>query len=52
MKRSTGLAKMYFLPKIHKSLHKVPGRPVISNCGEHIEKVSEFLDAYLKPLMT
>ena len=23
----------YFLPKIHKRLHDVPGRPVISNCS-------------------
>ena len=27
------LARFYFLPKIHKWLHNVPGRPVISNCG-------------------
>ena len=27
------LGRFYLLPKIHKSLHNVPGRPVISNCG-------------------
>ena len=27
------LGKFYLLPKIHKGLENVPGRPVISNCG-------------------
>ena len=26
-------ARFYLLPKIHKWLHNVPCRPVISNCG-------------------
>ena len=26
-------ARFYLLPKIHKRLHNVPGRPVISNSG-------------------
>ena len=42
---------MYLLPKIHKHLRNVPGRPVISNCGTPTEKVSEFLDYHLKPVM-
>ena len=42
---------MYLLPKIHKRLYDVPGRPVISNCGTLTEKVSEFLDNQLKPIM-
>ena len=42
---------MYLLPKIHKRLSDVPGRPVISNCGMPTEKVSEFLDYQLKPVM-
>ena len=42
---------MYLLPKIHKRLYDVPGRPVISNCGTPTEKVSEFLDNQLKPIM-
>ena len=50
-KKSTNLGKMYFLPKIHKWLDNVPGRPVISNCGTLTEKASEFLDHHLKPLM-
>ena len=43
---------MYLLPKIHTKLCDVPGRPVISNCGTTpTEKVSEFLDNHLKPVM-
>ena len=39
------LGKLYLIPKIHKRLESVPGRPVISNCVTPIEKVSEFLDS-------
>ena len=42
---------MYLLPKIHKRLYDVPGRPVISNCETPTEKVSEFLDNQLKEVM-
>ena len=42
---------MYLLPKIHKRLENVPGRPVISSCGTLTEKVSEFLDHHLKLVM-
>ena len=42
---------MYLLPKIHKRLLNVPGRPVTSNCGTPTEKVPEFLDYHLKPIM-
>ena len=42
---------MYLLPKIHKRLDNVPGRPVISNCGTPTEKASEFLDHHLQPIM-
>ena len=50
-KKATNLGKIYFLPKIHKRLSNVPGRPVISNCGTPTEKASEFLDYHLKPVM-
>ena len=50
-KKACNLGKMYLLPKIHKRLSDVPGRPVISNCGMPTEKVSEFLDYQLKPVM-
>ena len=45
------LGKLYFLPNIHNRLNAVPGRSVISNCGTPTEKVSEYLDYILKPLM-
>ena len=50
-KKATNLGKLYLLPKIHKRLESVPGRSVISNCGTSTEKVSEFLDGQLKPVM-
>ena len=50
-KKTTNLGKLYLFTKIHKRLHNVPGRPVISNCGTPTEKASEFLDFHLKPLM-
>ena len=43
-------ARFYLLPKIHKRLHNVPGRPVISNCGFYIENISSLLDYHLQPL--
>ena len=43
--------KLYSLPKIHKRLKNVPGRPVISNCGTSTEKCTGFLDYHVKPLM-
>ena len=43
-------ARFYLLPKIHKRLHNVPGRPVISNSGYYTENISSFLDHHLPPL--
>ena len=43
-------ARFYLLPKIHKRLHNVPGRPVISNSGYYTENISSFLDYHLQPL--
>ena len=50
-KKATNLGKLYLLPKILKRLENVSGRPVISNCSIPTEKVSEFLDSQLKPVM-
>ena len=50
-KKACNLGKLYLLPKIHKRLFNVPGRPVICNFGTPTEKVSEFLDHHLKPIM-
>ena len=49
--KNVSLGKLYILPKIHKRLFDVPGRPVISNCGVATKKVPEFLDCHLKPTM-
>ena len=43
-------ARFYLLSKIHKRLHNVPSRPVISNCGYHMENISQLLDYHLQPL--
>ena len=45
------IGRFYLLPKIHKRLHKVPGRPVISNCGYFTENISSFVDYHLQPLV-
>ena len=50
-KKTCNFGKMYLSPKIHKRLSDLPGRPVILNCGMPTEKVSEFLDYQLKPVM-
>ena len=42
--------RFYFLSKIHKCLHNVPGRPVNSNCGFYTENISSFLEYHLQPL--
>ena len=50
MINNPGLGRFYLLPKIHKRLNGVPGRPVISNCGYFTENISEFLYYHLQPL--
>ena len=47
-KKSINLGKKCFLPKIHRRLDNVPGRPVISNYGTPTEMASQFLDHHLK----
>ena len=44
------LNRIYLLPKIHKRLNNVPGRPVISNCGYYLENIFAFLDFHLQLL--
>ena len=46
--KATNFGKMFLLPKIHKRLSNVTGRPIISNCGTTTAKTSEFLDFHLK----
>ena len=50
MVKDPKFARFYLLPKIHKRLHDVPGRPVISNSGYYTENISSFLDFHLQPL--
>ena len=45
------LGRFYLLPEIHKRLENVPGRPVISNCGTATERISEFLNFHIQPLV-
>ena len=44
------VGRFYLLPKIHKRLNAVPGRPVISNCGYYTENISSFVEHHLQPL--
>ena len=43
--------KFYLLPKIHKPKIDdiTPGRPIVSGCSSPTEKLSQYLDYYLKP---
>ena len=36
-RKITNFGKLYFIPKIHKSLHNVPGRPII-RIAVHLQK--------------
>ena len=44
------LGRFYSLPKIHKRLHNVPVRSIITNSSYFTENSSSFLDFHLKPL--
>ena len=37
--KDSKFARFYLLPKNHKRLHDVPGRPIISNCGFYTENI-------------
>ena len=47
---SPKLGRLYLLSRIHKRLHNVPGRPVISNSGYYTEDMSILLEYHLKPI--
>lgn len=38
----------YYLPKIHKSLHNPPGRPIIAGIGSLINNLSQYVDRHLQ----
>ncbi len=44
-------ARFYHQPKIHKSSVPVPGRPIVSSCGTPTERISEYVDFLLQPLV-
>ena len=44
-------AQFYLLPKIHKRLNKPPGRPIVSANECPTERISQFVDFFLKPLI-
>ena len=44
-KKVTNLGKLYLMPRIHKRFSEVPGRPVILNRGNPMEKVSELFNS-------
>ena len=50
-KKSCNVGKLYLLLKIYEIFNHAPGRPVISNFGMPTEKVWEFLDHHLKPVI-
>lgn len=46
------LPVMYIMPKVHKSIDHPPGRPIISGIDSLYSRVGEYVDIYLKPLVT
>ena len=48
--RERKLGRFYMLQK-KKACIDVPGRPVISNCRTPTEKISEFVDFHLQPIV-
>ena len=50
-KKTCNLGELYLLPKIHKRLYNLPGRPVISSWCTPTEKALEFLENRLQPIM-
>ena len=48
--KDPNFSRFYLLPKTHKRLHDIHGRPVISNCGFYSENISTYLDYHLQPL--
>ena len=43
--------KFYLLPKIYKVPNNPPGRPIVSGSGGPTEKISQFVDHFIGPLI-
>ena len=43
--------QLYLLPKIHKNVTPVPGRPIVSTNESPTERVSAFVDNFLAPIV-
>lgn len=46
------LPKFYGLPKTHKDIFPPPLRPIISGIGSLCERLIEWVDAHLQPLLS
>ena len=45
------ISRFYTLPKIHKSLDRPPGRGIVSANQSPTERISQFVDHFLNPIM-
>ena len=43
--------QFYLLPKIHQDLYNPPGRPIVLGSGGPTEKISQFVDHFIGPLV-
>ena len=44
--------ELYLLPKIHKNTQPPPGRPIISANNRPTERLSAFVDTFLRPIVS
>ena len=47
----TKAGRFYTLPKVHKNVLPPPGRPIISAIGSPTERISQFVDHFLQPIL-
>ena len=44
--------QLYLLPKVHKNQNPPPGRPIISANQSPTERISAFVDTFIRPIVT